>query len=136
MLKRELKGIIHLTWCTKEGARGTVPEMTMRQAYTWCTSRELNPGLNDGNSNNINSNVNNNLSSNGSNNVSRNGSSNSNINVSRNLSRNDISNVSRNGSSNSCSIADSMSAGMVGAMSVTSAIATCQNFVYGWVQWK
>ena len=49
---------IHDPVHTGEGAIGTVPELTMCQTYTWCTSRETNPGLNDGTNNNVTDNVN------------------------------------------------------------------------------
>jgi len=28
-------GIVYLNWCTNESARGTVPELTMRDISTW-----------------------------------------------------------------------------------------------------
>ena len=76
------RDLVYTTWCTNEGARGTVPEMIMCQPYTWCTSRDSNPGLYNGNINNVNSNVN----------------------CSSNARNNDIINVSSNINSNGTSI--------------------------------
>ena len=66
VLKREPKGngnseaqgdIVYLNWYTKKSTSGTVPELIMRDISTWCTSREWNPGINDGINNIVNKNV-------------------------------------------------------------------------------
>ena len=148
MLRIELKENM-----TREGTRKPIYEQvhkggrqrhcTRSDTYTWCTSRESNPGLNDGNINNINNIFTNNAncSSSGSNNGSSHSNINSNSNGSSNVSINRIDNVRSNSningtinitingtSSGTCNIISNGSISTV-AMSVV----TCLSFVYGWV---
>ena len=96
--------------------------MTMCETYTWCTSRESNQGLNDGNSNNVNNNV-----------QWHWGSFNRNSNVTSNVSGNVNSNVTINGLATPIATAVTKVVTTSLSTALATAVATGRSFMYRWV---